>query len=284
MKRHQDSNATLYTIKSSMLVVIDSRNATVYNNKDYISNISLDLKDVIMSDESTIAMMMTVSSFTCPCSFYQINETNNILNIVLNNVQNTIIIPYGNYNQINFQTELLSHLPSDFTMSLNTKNNIYTLNSSSTSFIISSTSTIFNIMGFKKNTIYIANSNILGGYTLNMPYCCNFSSLNNINIHINNIRTRNIDSLNCSMSSIVASVPVNGNQNGIIFYDKKNDFSMNIKENVIDFLNIELKDDLGNYINFNNQNWNITLQFDFIHDLERFKDNFHNILQKSLIY
>jgi hypothetical protein len=283
MNTRNQNNETLYTLKESFLVVLDSRNSTIFNNGDMISDISFDLKDIILTDDSTIALNMVLSSFTCPCSFYQINNNNNILNIVLNNVQNSIIIPVGNYNQINFQSQLLSQLPSDFSMSFNKINNIYTLNSSSTSFIISSTSTIYNIMGFKKNMTYIANSNNNGGFTLLMPYCCNFGGLNNINIHCKNIRTKNIDSKDMCISSIIASVPVNASPNGIIYYGKNADFSIPIKTSCIDYIDIELKDDLNNFINMNNQHFNLVLQFDVIHDVERFKDSFQNILQHSLI-
>jgi hypothetical protein len=49
---------------------------------------------------------------------------------------------------------------------------------------------------------------------------------------------------------------------------------------MIDDMTIDIKDDLNNYINFNNQHWNLTLYFSVIKDIDRFNymNNFHNIL------
>lgn len=269
-------NDELITTKESFLVVLDSRNATGYNNGDWNSDITFDLNDAIRMSKDAIHMSMVVSAFTCPVSFYQINITNNILNMTLNNVITNFNIPFGNYNSTTFISYLTSILPSDFTITINTITNIITFKSISTTYKINSNSTIYNILGFKKNTQYIPTN-----FILVMPYTCNFAGLNSFNIVVENIHTKNIDSRDLSVSSIVASIPINASQNGVIYYEKRNDFEIPIKESTIDYFDINIKDDLGNLINFNNQSWNLVLQFNIVSDVKRFNYTFHEELTNA---
>jgi hypothetical protein len=246
----------LYTRKESFLVVLDSRNATGFNNGSMNSDLTYDLSDEIRLEKDTIQMSMVVSSFTCPVSFYNINSTNNILNMSHDLTYTSHIIPDGNYNASSFLAYLNSTL-SPITISL---------------------SPITNKLYTSTNTV----AGTAGNYTLNLPFCVNFSGLSSLNIHIDNIRTRNIDSLDLTVSNIAASVPVNASPNGVIYYEKKDDFNIIVRESTIDF-DISLKDDLGNLLDLNNQHYNLVLQFDIISDVQRFNDGFHKVLENAYL-
>ena len=129
-------------------------------------------------------------------------------------------------------------------------------------------------MGFSTNSSVTSTSN-----TLTMPYTTNFNALQSFNIHLSNISTKNIDSINKSISNIIQSIPIDVNSASISFI-KNADFNFVINQEIIDDLTIDIKDDLGNYINFNNQHWNLTLYFCIIKDIERFNyiANFHDII------
>jgi hypothetical protein len=94
-----------------------------------------------------------------------------------------------------------------------------------------------------------------------------------------NIITKNIDSYNKSISNIIQTIPVQPGSN-TISYIKNADFNFIINQDVIDDIQIDIKDDLNNYLNFNNQHWNLTLYFSIIRDIDRFahSNNFHSIL------
>ncbi len=103
LSKIQNENNDIFTSKESFLIVLDSRNATTYNNGDLMSDITFDLQDAIQIDpKTTIECSITVLSFVCPVSFYQINNTNNILMLSIANVIHKILIPYGNYNSSTF--------------------------------------------------------------------------------------------------------------------------------------------------------------------------------------
>jgi hypothetical protein len=61
---------------------------------------------------------------------------------------------------------------------------------------------------------------------------------------------------------------------------KSHDYYFTVNQDVIDYIQIDLNDDLDRLINFNNQHWNITLYFSIINDIDRFahRNNFNNIL------
>lgn len=183
------------------------------------------------------------------------------------------IIPYGNYNANTFMTQLTNQLGSTFSMSLNPINNVFTLNNTS-SFTINP-SNIFQVMGFSQNTSYTSSS-------LVMPFPCNFNGIQSMNINFDNVQTANIDSLSKSNSSVIQSISVD-NTSQQIFFNKTNDFFFEIKQNVIDFIQISIRDDLENLINFNNQHWNMTLQFSQLKNINRFHhmNDFNNILKNG---
>ena len=148
----------LITLKDSFIVVIDSRNATQYLNGDYNSFVRFLFEEGMYFPHNNIQVTCSVLSFICPNSIYIINETNNLLSLTINSVTTNYYIVKGNYNASNFITYLLSILPTGFTITLNSITNIFTMTYTS-NFTINSTSTIYNIMGFKKNTNYSSLSN-----------------------------------------------------------------------------------------------------------------------------
>jgi hypothetical protein len=129
-------------------------------------------------------------------------------------------------------------------------------------------------MGFKLNTNYNSVS-----HSLTMPFTCNFNGVQSINIFFDNLNTKNIDSFNKSSSSIIQSIPVDGTLQQITFF-KTQDFHFKISQEEIDFIKIDIKDDLENNINFNNQHWNMSLYFTQVEDISRFhyNTNFNSIL------
>jgi len=266
---------SIYNKKDAFLIVLDTRNATKYNNGNKLSNLDFEIAYPIRIPTDCIYMSWVVYSFTCHVSWYVINNTNNILNVVVNGVTNSYFFEYGNYNVNTFLTLFKSTLPPTFDITFNQINNKYTITNSSSEFILLANSTIYNIIGLDKSVTEYSSSR-----TFTMPYPVNFGGINSFNIKCNTIRTDNLDSYeNCSPSSIVACVPVYSANNGVIFYEKKNDFEFTVKETIIDKINISIEDDLRNELDFNNQPWNLCIQVNYAREINvDLKDDFHNVL------
>ena len=128
-------------------------------------------------------------------------------------------------------------------------------------------------MGFSKNTNFVSINN-----SLTMPFTCNFNGLQNINVIMDDITTKNMDSFSGTISSILQNIPVDCNS-PIIKFVKTNDFCIPVKINSVNQFSISLMNDSGQYINLNNQHFNITIEFSILKDIPRFKMNFQNIIK-----
>lgn len=264
-----------YVKKESYLIVLDSRNATIYNNGSKHSDLEFDVKYPIKTSTDCIYMTWVVNTFTCPVSWYLINDTNDTLRYLINGNSYSIQFLHGNYNVKSFMNQFLSQMPLGFQIVLDSVTNKFTI-SYTQSFSFLSGSTLMPVLGGDSNNIYVSSF----ANALQMPYPCNFAGLNSFNIKCNNIRTDNLDSLDqCSTSPIIASVPVNASANGVIYYEKRNDFEFEVKESVIDNLEIAIEDDKGNPIDFNGQHWNLVIQVNYIREIEKdLRTGFHDIL------
>jgi hypothetical protein len=272
----KDDNENKYIRKESFYLILDSRNASEKSNGSLHSDVTFNISTPLIAPNDCLYLTWSVSSFTCPVSFYLINSTNNTIVLKVGTfAENTYILPSGNYNVNNFMTSLLNILPSGFSMTINKINNVYTLTNNLYSFQIIST-TMHRIIGLAKNTSYISNNN-----SLTMIYPVNFSGLANFNIHCQSIRTKNMDSNEqLSSSDIIASINVNASSNSIIYFEKKNDYEFDVKERIINYLDFDFLDDEGNYLDFNNAHWHMVIQVNYIREFV--KDNtqtFMGILQ-----
>lgn len=266
-----------YTTTDTFLVVLDSRNYTQKLNGSWNSSIVYDFQDTIRDKSRLFKMKASVLTFTAPNSIYTINEYNSLLSLSIGDVSYNYTITYGNYNSKTFISTLLGILPSGFHITLNNINNKFTITYTQ-DFMINPTSTIYDIMGFSKNTAYSSVS-----YSLTLPFTCNFNGLGNLNISFSNLITNNYNSFSKSPSSIIQSVPILNGQGQITYY-KTNNYSFDINQDIIDFIQIDLTDDLGNFVNLNNKDYNLTLCFENLQEIDKYElkhNNFFNVLQNG---
>jgi hypothetical protein len=271
----KDAVNRYYTTSDSFIVVLDSRNYTQKLNGSFNSSITFDFQDTIRDKSNLFKMKASVLTFSAPNSIYTINESNSLLSITILNVTTNYFIPFGNYNSKSFSSAILVILPVGFNISLNSINNKLTV-SYTTDFTINGTSTCKDIMGFD-NTITSTNNSII------LPFTCNFNGLANLNISIPNLSTNNYNSFTKSTSSIIQSVPIQTGIGQIIYY-KTNNYSFDITQDGIDYLQIDIQDDLGNYINFNSKNWNLTLCFENLTEVDKYElkhNDFFNVLKNG---
>ena len=242
-----------------VLVIRRSTNSDVYFEFD----------DPLKVETSTLQWSASVLTFTCPNSIYVINETNSFLCVVITSpsfINLSYTFPYGNYNVSSF-INAFNSVFKPLSLSINTITNIFTIIGTNLNFYIDPSSTIYGIMGFRKNSSIFSNN-----HQIILPFTCNFNGLQNLNIHLSSITTKNINSFTSSTCNIIQSIPIQCDSNQIL-YTKANDYNFNITTQILDSLNTQLKDDLGNLINLNNQNFNLILVFNTLKNMDRFKND-----------
>ena len=289
MQRLSDSDNRLTTITESFYVVLDSRNASTYNNGSFNSDMIFKFEEPIVKPPNCLQMTCSVVQFTSPNSIYNINETNNrfVYSEEFSNsgVDFNVDIPFGNYNVKTFMNQFkksISFFSSNFDITFNNINNKFTIYNTSENFTIKPSSTIFYVMGFDKGAQQGSSPSAISPYNsqINMPYTCNFNGIQSINLLMNNISTKNIDSFDKTKSSIIQSIQVDATQPQITFI-KSDGYAFDINQLVIDHIHIQITDDLETLINLNNQHWNLCLVFSILIDKERFhyENTFENILK-----
>ena len=251
--QNQKDNTTI-TYEENFIVVLDSRSATQYKNNSMNSSLMFQFEEAIRSSKNSIDMSLSILNFTCPISFYQINSSNNTLFLLFSST--SIIFPNGNYNCLTF-IQIFNQLCINYnlTLTIDYTTNKFTIKGKSLFTILQSN--IYNVMGFQKGMSYSSDYQ----FNLVLPYCCNFAGINSFNIKISNINTKNLNSYDNCQSSIFATVPITNQQGNLIYYNKLFDYDFSIGNNSIDYFQIDIQDDQNNYIDFNNQNWNMTLLF-----------------------
>jgi hypothetical protein len=263
MSHHQNqNNEDLVLSTEDFIVCLDSKNASNYYNGSMNSNVSFRFEDSIRKTYGSIDMYFSVLNFTCPVSFYQLNKNNNFLSMYINYVLVNIYFDEGNYDVNSFVDAFNIKLSVyNIQIAYNTLTNKFTL-TSSYYFSINNNSTIYNVMGFHRNTnINCSFSVTTENYILNCSHCCNFGGINNINIKCSNLCTKNVDSYNKSTSTIIQAIPVITGALGTLFFEKRVDYNFKLNNDVLDNINILLMDDEENFIDMNGNYWNLTLLF-----------------------
>ena len=78
--------------------------------------------------------------------------------------------------------------------------------------------------------------------------------------------------------NIICNVSCNANPMEYIFYEKQNDFYIDLKEPVLNRLHILLTDNYGNLLELNNQDWTITLEISLLKKKEFKTKSFYEYL------
>ena len=127
----------------------NSKGCTILNqNKNYQSLCQYYIPNMIHRDESIEYISFSVPYAVIPVSFYIINENNNRLDININGVNSSYFFDYGNYNATYFISKFVTLLGSQWNITLNSNNSIFTITNSTNNFTLLASSTISIIMGF----------------------------------------------------------------------------------------------------------------------------------------
>ena len=197
---------------------------------------------------------ISVTDAVIPYSFYNVNDTNNILEYNLNSVDYTLIITKANYNITTLITYLTANLETGFTISYNASTNKLTFEHSTYEFTFNSNSTCFELLGLTEKTHASTLSILTSDISIN------FFTIRNIQISSSNFILNNINTAKPNVASILISIPVDVNQGSIIQYRNINNISSLVHEiNNISNLHIQILDQDGDLLNLNGLHYSINL-------------------------
>lgn len=246
-------------------IYINSRSATqIYNNLISDAMYSLPVIEINKNEKAYIC----VKNAVIPNSFYNINNSNNKLDFVLNEDNFTITFTNGNYNINTFRSHLYDLLfnlnygvgnenHKHWTITYNNKFNKFTFIHQYHNFTILNSSTCFELIGFKvglyASTLLSLTSNI----------SCNMFTIKNIYVSSDNFILNNIDSNNHGRSNIICSIPVNASSGSFLFYGDNQKHLVHNINNLTSF-KLRMTDEDGDLIDFNEVHYSLTLEISIV--------------------
>ena len=257
-----------YQTTYSNQIFLNSKNADVQMNGTKKSSVVFFFNDIFKTDKKTIEQRVEVVNAQVPISWYLINSTNNMF--YLNSV--ATYFPVGNYNVNTFITTWIATFGANWTVSFSTITNQFTFTNTANFSLSDGINSIFNIIGFLPGKVYNSVSLVLTS-----AFSVNFGGLQKVNIKSASFTLANCDSKNKSVSKTMASVPVSSIQAGYIFYNNITGFKSIFKNHEISSINIDIQDDFGNFIDFNNVDWSLTLQVDIVSEIVQSLDNLEDV-------
>ena len=246
---------TLQLIDSKQFYLTSTSKIGIKMNSTLNSKINFEIPRFITKQSNILYHSIKLLHAEIPYSFYIINETNNVINLVIDAINHFFTVPVGNYNAFTLLT-VLNTIDNKITFTLNNSTGKYHIDSNFT-FSVLSSSTLLKIIGGISNTTYNAIL-INTKYVLNFPFAVNLLGTKNIyikcNLILENLQTKTND------SQTLKSIPVNVPPFGLILYNNNENIETLVKNSQIDNLNIEIVDDDDNLINMNNQDWTICIE------------------------
>lgn len=253
--------------KKAQIFNISSKNA---DNNSYKSIVTVTLPNLNFSFQNIQNVYLSVLHCEVPNSFYIVNYTNN--SIVVNGV--AYIVPVGNYNANTFSTQLLSLLPSGFTMSYSSITNKYTM-TFTTDFTINSSSSNCKI----NKVIGLGNEDVfsLGG-SLTLPFVVNFLPIPRINFRTNIFNLQNYNQTD-NTGDVFLSLQNNAPQQACINYYNDAQLKYLIHDKGISTFSISVTNDNNELINFNNIDWYLT----FLIEIEYLENSILNSTFSNIV-
>ena len=248
----------------SRLVSINSANALIKNNTTFNSDVVFKFPGLVKPEQHITSVQFQLVDAQIPVSFYNINYTNNTLNYQISSVNYSITASPGNYNFNSLATHLISKFLANghsFTITINKQNGIITLSMSATNFILQ-VSSMFSVLGF------LLSNKTSSSFSLTADYPLNLLGITKIKIQSVNLNTYNADSANNGVSNNIGLIPVDQPSFGLIIYENKSSSKFQLRDNLVNEIDLQFLDQNNNLINFNNIDWNITILIETTREIE----------------
>lgn len=239
----------------SICLFLNSQTANSYINGNS-SECMFVLPSLVIPKKSKVSVSVQTASI--PYSFYNCDDFNNKFNYVENSITYYKIIPQGNYNVLTLANALKTLMGANFNITYNSLDNTFTILNYYNEFQLLSSSTCFELLGFKDNLTYSSINK-----SLRSVISVNLFTIRNIYISSNNFMLNNINSSTPNNSSILCSIPIQSSAGSIISYSNIfNVYNEVYNTHNLTLLHIKLTDQDGDILDLNGCNFSLTLQLD----------------------
>lgn len=257
-------------IREKRIISLNSNNATRYLNGSYLSDMVFDFQNILSPDDSVLYVECGIGSGEIPATFYNTDITNNVFNYRVNSTNYSIVVPVGNYNYNSLVTQMTTLFTANghtFTFSLNRNSNILTMTLTTGTWNQINDSSIYYILGFDKNTTY----NIVAN-TITFPNLFNLLGQKKLKIYSSSISVDSFDSVDNATNNLLCTISVTQPAFNLIVYTNIDGLYSHMRNQYLSSIDIQIKDELGNFINFNNINWTLTINLILYRRVDKIMD------------
>jgi len=250
-------------IKDTRLITLSSKDAEILNG-DYKSNCFFHIKNIVEPNPDINFLDVGLIDAQIPVSWFLINDQSNKLEYIYNLQTLSITLTNGNYNANTLASEIKEKLfnnnPSlNATIVLSQVTGLYTFTFinplSQVTFKFNESKGLAEILGFTQDITSVNNN-----FTFPIPL--NLLGIQKINVCSNKLSSiSSYSSQRRIGSNILQTIPVNVPSWNLINYENKNNIHARMKSRHLDSgIDIQLLDENGQFIEFNNIDWNLTIQ------------------------
>jgi len=250
-----------HLITETRLIVLNSKDATKLNG-GLNSNVIFGFNDIMLKSNDIIYTTLAVLDAEIPASYYNVNGINNTTSVTRNGVTALVITSSGNYNALQYITEFKSRYAIAFTgatlaMSFDTITGKYSLQDSAFPITINNIgSTSYILFGGIDGTDYIFSNTATPPNTFNG--LANFLGVTRIKLMSDTLVSHNVDSNNMTTTTLIDTLGASAGDFGLTVYNSLGRESLLLAKRIQE-IDIQVKDQANNFIDFNFIEWNITL-------------------------
>jgi hypothetical protein len=250
-----------HIITETRLIVLNSKDATKLNG-GMNSNVIFEFNDIMLKSNDIIYTTLAVLDAEIPASYYNVNGNNNTTSITRNGVTTPVITASGNYNALEYITEFKSRYAIAFTganldMTFDSIAGKYSIQDTAFEITINSTgSTSYALLGGVVGTDYIFSNTATPKNSFNS--LANFLGVTRIKLMSDTLVSRNVDSNNMTTTTLIDTLGASAGDFGLTVYNSLGRESLLLAKRIQE-IDIQIKDQTNNFIDFNFIDWNITL-------------------------
>lgn len=256
------------TFLDKRIINLYSANGTLFNG-NLNSRVQFQFTDMLHDKDLAFAEIGVINA-EIPVSFYVINEYNNTLTVEYQlpleplTTTTTLTMTKGNYTATNFITTFLTLLEQVTSITTPIETAVFiTLDRNTGRLLISIDATFLASLAFRGGSMFsimgFVADFVVSGTATSPPNPINLLGINKISIKSDRIATYNYDSAVQGFSNTLTTIEVDSPPYGIILYKNTSLVYNILRVRDLDIFTIELTDEKGNPIDFNGQEWSITL-------------------------
>lgn len=249
-----------HIIIESKLIVLNSSDATKLNG-GMNSNVVFEFNDVMLKSNDIVYTTLAVLDAEIPASYYNVNSFNNTTSITRNSVNYNIVVSPGNYNVLQFITEFQLKYTAATTgtlaMSFDAITGKLSIQDAAFDLIINDNlSSSYILLGAVKGTspTFSKTATPMNSF----DSLVNFLGVTRIKLLSDTLVSRNIDSNNMTTTTVIDTLGASAGDFGLTVYNSLGRETLLLAKRIQE-IDIQVKDQFNNFIDFNFTNWNITL-------------------------